>query len=234
VDAAIATDPALAQRLQRIHGLRTRLARAFEPMLDEPVPDRLKAALRPGALAPAVQVADLARVRAERAARTERPARQAPRWPQPTWWALAACLVGGVALGLFGGRAGETPDAFELAGGALVARGALDAALTSQRADNRATPVRMAVSFVDADGAYCRSFVIEQAQPVAGLACRAEGGWRVETLASAAPTVAVEGGLRPASTALPAAVLNVIDQRIAGEALDAAGEAVAIARGWRR
>jgi hypothetical protein len=65
----------------------------------------------------------------------------------------------------------------------------------------------------------------------AGLACRAGGQWRIPVLAEAAPEAA--GGYRQAGSALPAAVLDAIDERIAGKPLDAAGEEAARARGWQ-
>ena len=42
------------------------------------------------------------------------------------------------------------------------------------------------------------------------------------------------GGLRQAATALPAAVLQAVDERIAGEALGATEERAALQRGWAR
>ena len=47
VEAAIATNPALAAQVAAFRRQRTRLQRAFAPMLEEPVPERLLAALAP-------------------------------------------------------------------------------------------------------------------------------------------------------------------------------------------
>lgn len=211
VEAALAADPALAERLRRLQALRSRLRAAFDPVLDEPVPARLRDALRP----PSV-VVDLDSERARR-----RPL-----------WALAASLFVGVAVGVLGARWGLADDPLMLRDdGALLAQGPLDALLSSQPAGGSgAQQVRL--SFVDRDGAYCRAFVLDGRTPLAGLACRSSDAWRVQTLATAQP--APGGELRPASSALPAALLRTIDERIAGEALDAAGEAAALRSGWRR
>ena len=63
-----------------------------------------------------------------------------------------------------------------------------------------------------------------------GLACRSGAGWTVPVLA--------EGGLqtspsyRQAGHAMPDAVLQAIDERIAGKPLDIAGEQAARKFGW--
>jgi hypothetical protein len=45
---------------------------------------------------------------------------------------------------------------------------------------------------------------------------------------------AEQGGYRQAGSAMPAAVLDAIDQRIAGASLDAAAERAARAGSWQR
>jgi hypothetical protein len=65
----------------------------------------------------------------------------------------------------------------------------------------------------------------------AGLACREGGQWTIPVLAEAEKEAA--GGYRQAGSALPPAVLDAIDARIAGKPLDAAGEEAARARSWQ-
>jgi hypothetical protein len=65
----------------------------------------------------------------------------------------------------------------------------------------------------------------------AGLACRAAGQWRIPVLTETTPEAT--GGYRQAGSALPPAVLDAIDERIAGKPLDAAGEEAARSRGWQ-
>jgi hypothetical protein len=212
-EARLAADAALAARLARLRALDARLHAAFDPVLGEPVPARLHEALTP----PAAPVIDLAAAR-----RTRRPV-----------WALAASLLVGVVVGVLVGTRGPAgAGPLQLAAdGTLRARGELDGLLSRVPAGGAGT-ARIVLSFLDREGVYCRAFVLERAQPLAGLACRADEGWRVQTLAAAAAAPA--GELRPAASALPPALLRAIDERIAGEALDAAGEQAALARGWRR
>src|SRR5262245_3051613 len=46
IDASVADDPAIAARVATFRAQRERLARAFAPVLDEPVPERLIAVAR--------------------------------------------------------------------------------------------------------------------------------------------------------------------------------------------
>jgi hypothetical protein len=88
------------------------------------------------------------------------------------------------------------------------------------------------VSFRAADGHYCRTFAMRQTQPIAGLACREAGGWRVRMAAQSAP-LAAAASYRTAGDDIPAAVLEAMDQMIKGAPLDAAAEAQARAAGWQ-
>lgn len=216
LEAALAADPALAGRVEQERALRSRVAAAFGAVLDEPLPQRLLEALQPPA------VIDLAAARA---------ARERRRWTWPEWGAMAACL----AIGLFIGRALLAPggdEPFVADAGRLLARGALDRALTGQLAGEPGSSVALPVSFASTDGRWCRSFVLAR-EALAGLACRSDAGWQVELLAAAKPP-APAGSMRPAASALPEPVLRAIDVRIAGEPLDAAAERAAQDGGWRR
>lgn len=199
----LAADPALQAEVARQRGLRARLAAAFDPVLDEPVPL---------ALTLAAQAAN-------------EPRRGA--WRAPQWAAMAACL----ALGVLAGRLALAPSAGPLAAkdGALVARGSLARALDGQLAVDQG-PVRIGVSFKSADGRYCRTF---QSRPdrLAGLACRDAAGWTARALAAWTPPD--EGAYRTAGSETPPAVLAAVDAAIAGAPLDARGELAARARGWK-
>lgn len=227
-EAELAADAALREAVQRERALRAALADAYAPVLDEPVPPALQAALQPAA-----PLVDLAAVRAARAARA------APRaWRAPQWGALAACLVLGAGLGLWAGpRLGLSVDPAgwiaTAPGGALVARGRLDRALDEAlAADAPVGGLAVGVSIATRDGRYCRSFVLDGAAPTAGLACRRDGVWQLQALAPA--EAAAGGAYRPAASALPPALLQQLDALRDGDALDAAGERAARARGWRR
>src|SRR5437879_218338 len=76
---------------------------------------------------------------------------------------------------------------------ALAARGALAQALNERLSGEPAADgVRIGLSFVAQQGHYCRSFVL-QSPSTAGLACHADGGWRLELV-----TAPVGGGPAPA------------------------------------
>lgn len=209
IERAIAADPALAVRVAEYRALRERLRAAFDPVLAEPLPQRLVDAAR--GVAPVVDLA------AERARR---------RWQAGHWGALAASLCLGLLLGRLWLPA-VRDTSLALQGSVAVAAGPLARALDTAPSDPQAAP---RLSFVDRDGHYCRGFAL-QAQ--AGLACRAAEGWRIEALA-ATPESAASGSYRQAGSALPPAVLTAIDARIAGAALDASAERAAIAAGWER
>jgi hypothetical protein len=151
-EAEAATDPALAAQVDLHRALAARVADAYAPVLDEPVPPRL------------VAVASAANDRGGR------------RLGLPQWAAMAACLV----VGAFAGRA-LWPQSGPLAphGQALVAQGGLERALTTQLAADSG-PIRVGLSFRARDGRYCRTFQ-SPADRLAGLACRQDGRWVAQT-----------------------------------------------------
>jgi hypothetical protein len=220
LEAAMATDPQLAQRVARHQALRGRLRAALDPVLDEPLPQRLLASVQS---APAQR----------RPAGIPLPHRAAPRWSWPQWGAIAASLVGGALLGPLLLR---TPAGAVLSrDGQVLASGALARALGEQLASNQppGTPVQIGVSFRARNGDYCRTFVLRDGSALAGLACRGQQAWQLEVLAHGQAPPAAAAGYRPAGSALPASVTHTLDELIAGEPLDAGAEAAARARGWR-
>jgi hypothetical protein len=217
ISSAIERDPALAQRVQRHRALRAEVAGAYSPVLGQPLPERLLAA---------------AGGSQRRAEVLQFPPRSAAaegrRWGTREWAAVAASLVLGMLLSwqFIAPSRGALVTA---SNGALVARGALARALDSQLASTQRPedPVQIGLTFRSQDGSYCRSFTLRHAA-TAGLACRASGEWRVAVTTSAAGS---EAGVRQASSP-PPAVLSAIEARIAGDALDAAGEEDARLGGW--
>ncbi|MEO8297242.1 MAG: hypothetical protein ABI574_05485 [Burkholderiales bacterium] len=228
LEQALASDAALRDRVNTWRAQRERLAAAYHPVLDEPVPDRLAQLLAPAARAAAV--VDLAAVRAARS--TKRPA--APDWRQ--WGGLAASLVLGLALGMMVDRGGApsngTDSAVAMVDGRLVATGPLAQALLSQLASEPPAQATVAVqlSFVDRAGAYCRTF---STPALAGLACRQADLWAVQQVVAASEP-ASGSAMRQAATALPREVLDVVDRRVAGAVLNAAAERQARDAGWQR
>lgn len=221
---AIQDDPNVAAAVARHQALRQDVFAAFAGTLDEPVPKRLQ----PAGIA---RVHDLAAARAAReVARQEQQQREKQRLAWPKWGALAASLAVGVLAGSLGSGwfgAGKELALASGTGGELTARGRLARALDRQLAqEGAAGDVRIGLSFQSQSGAYCRSF---QLGGSSGLACREGGSWRIPVLAD---SPAQAGAYRQAAAQLPPAVLDAVDARIAGSALDAAAERTARERGW--
>lgn len=227
VEQAMREDPALATAVDAQRGLRQRLQQAYAPVLDEPMPERLLAAVNAGAAneTPATD-ATVVPLRASRDTRTPRRG-----WHWPEWTALAASLAIGVLVAPWL-RPDAPPALLEMSGDGLVARAGLAHALDNRLASEGAGPgpVSVGLSFRARDGHYCRTFVLAPPRAVAGLACREGDGWRVSALGEARPA---GGELRLASAPLPPAVLSEVDARLQGDPLDAAGERDAREAGWR-
>lgn len=226
-ELAMAADPALARSVAGQRALRARLAASFGPQLREPMPERLVQTAR-AAPAGEAPVAWLGAWR-ERG----RPQRQAVRiWALPMALAASVLLAGVLAVALW-----RTPGAggFALQNGQLLARGGVAEALSTTLVNSQAADaaVRIGFSFRDHAGRLCRTFMVHT-QGSAGIACRAGADWQIETVAAAPPEPGVGNGLRMAGNAWPASILREVEQRIDGEALDAAGEERARARGWGR
>lgn len=229
LERALAGHTALRERVAMLQAQRERLSAAYAPVLDEPMPERLAKLLRPpSAPSVAAPVLDLGQARTAARGRQQR----APSWAQ--WGGIAASVLVGVLLGLqWSNRSdgGGTDAAIGLRDGRLVAGGAVAQALSSQLASEAlpGAPVAVQLSFVDQGGRYCRTF---STAAVAGLACRDGVQWALQNVVAAES--ALSGAVRPAASGLPRALLDAVDQRIAGITLDAAGERQARDRGWQR
>lgn len=228
IDAALLTDQLLARRVQQARALRVRLQATFDPVLEEPLPERLSALLQPirlQAAPPAVHFAAPAG-RRRKGAKQRRVVR---RWLAPAA-ALAASLAI-VAMGLWwqiGIGPGGVQDSRPFAEGALST--ALDRSLASEP-DPRAA-VRIGLTFRAADGRICRSFTERGTPAMAGLACHADVGWSLAALSAVEPSG--RGELEQAASAVPAEVQSAIEARIRGDAFDARQERAARDAGWRQ
>lgn len=223
LEADSSSDPALAARIARQRELRASLKAELDPVLEEPIPQRLCDALAgPG---PSSVVAPIG------TARKERTAASRPRWSLREWGAVAATLAFGVLVGslLFRGSSGLP---LETERGRLVAAGDLDAALSTQLsgAAPEGAATRIVLSFRASDGEYCRTFSLEAGTN--GLACRREGRWEVELLEGAAAQPAAAGNFRQASSALSPAMLDAISALGAGEPLTTDEERQRVGSGW--
>jgi hypothetical protein len=233
VEQAIALDARLAQRVARHRALRARLRKAFDRALDEPVPQRLvNAAKLPLASGPA-QIIDLARVRASR---VRRPEKRRAALPRRATIAVAASLLVGLGAGLLIEAVITGTGLTAYRGGSLLASGSLNRALNDQLAITAPVSgaVRIGLSFRAKTGGYCRTFVIDNTRALAGLACREQQQWRILTLlgTDAAGSHGSAQAYRMASSAMPPALLQAVNEHISGEPLDAAAEAKARRGGW--
>lgn len=201
------TDAALATEIARHRALKAQLTAHFAPVLDEDVPDRLRALL----------VHDDA-VDTSLAARREM---RRARFGAVHWGAMAASLALGLTVGLRPWV--PTPDVRSDAG-VLVASGPLADALDTQLASNQApgAPVRIGVSFRDRTGRYCRSF---ESTGTDGIGCREAGRWELEQLQRGRPA---DDYRQAASGAIASAAAGMM----AGEPLDAAAERRARDADW--
>ena len=222
VEAAMLQNPELAQRVARQKALRGRVRLAFQKVADEPVPERLLAAVH---AAPAV-----------RRESNVIPIRRKPqrRWSWPEWSAIAASLVMGILGSQIFVHFSDSTTMLASRGGTVVAEGALSRALSTQlaAAQTAKTPVQLGVSFRSRAGAYCRTFSLRDSSELAGMACRQGEDWRVQVLARGESVT--NGAYRQAGSAMPKAVWQAVEENIAGDPLDAQGEAEAKGKGWRR
>ena len=227
VEQAMRHDPAIAEKVRKHKALRSDVFNAFASTLDEAVPQRLQVAARSG------KVVHLDSVRQMRPPPPP-PAPEKRAWSWPEWGALAAMLVVGVLAGALGDRTLAGADqlaAFDRENGVLAAQGKLDRALSQQLASvpGRDPNVKVGITFKSKEGVYCRSFMLPT---TAGLACRNDDVWEIPVLTNG--PMGANSQYRQASSALPAAVLEAIDARIDGAALDANAERLAQRQGWKR
>jgi hypothetical protein len=224
IAAAIANDPQLAGQVQAFREQHAQMRAAFDGVLSEPMPDRLRNAVqatRPGQ-------ASLGNLDAARAAKRER----AKHWGWPQFGAIAASLIVGIILG-HRGLQPTSPLRVNSAG--LTAQGSLDEALTSQLAATQqpADAVQIGLSFQARSGEYCRTFALPAQDHLAGLACRQIDGWHVSALSNGEPGQENSETYRMAGSAMPDSLRRIIEAQISGEPLDADAERAAREQNWK-
>jgi hypothetical protein len=226
IEAAMADDRSIAERVAQHQSLRADLGAAFAPVLDEPIPQRLLDATKSSPTGRADTVVDLAAARAARMRKTE-----PRRWSWPEWTAIAASLL----IGVLAGRTALQSQSSTLLASTndgVVATGALAKALSDQASGPSDSAIGIGLSFRAKNGEYCRTFTAQSGTTTAGFACREQDAWRVRALTESAG--AARGGeYKMASTSLPPSILQAVDDAKAGDALDAAEETAARERGWR-
>jgi hypothetical protein len=94
--------------------------------------------------------------------------------------------------------------------------------------------VRAVLTFRAKDGRFCREFeILADSGSSTGIACREEGHWRTEVLASGAAIATGGNNYTPAGGSDEAAVAEVFDGLVQGEPLGIDEETRLLAAGWR-
>lgn len=219
-DDAMASDPdladAVALQIENGKALQAKLCATFDTVLNEEPPLRLINAVRPP-----VGIAQ-----------ESEPVQPQPRWALPHWGALIASLLIGVVIGYAAFQRRNDPILIEH--GSVTARALLEAALSSQSGNvlDRETGIQTGVSFLSKRGEYCRTFMLRDAQALGGLACRRGSRWAIDALTPMKTDAT--GAYRMAGAAVPALILGIVEDTIAGDPLDAEQEAEARNRQWQR
>ncbi len=207
VEAAVAADPALAERAAAWQETDRRIVGAFAPIAQQPVDAEML----------------------DRLGLAKPPAPQ-PANDNPPWWRRHALPLGGaiaaslVAVAVLLQTGSPVPSSDQ---GISLALETTPSLSTSRLADGR--ELRPLLTVRSADGRYCREY---QLGKESGLACRDSEGWKVEATASAQPSAkpgeaVLAGGT--GNTALDAAYSRIG----AGDPLDAAAEAALLKNQWK-
>jgi hypothetical protein len=232
VEAAERDDPDVRRRLAAHRQLRARLQTAFAATLDEPVPERLLAAVRE----PAVPVAAVTRLADRRAVRAGTTSRKISMSAWPAFGSLAASILLGLGVGYAVWHAPDDEPLKASSDGSVVAGGSLATALSTQLAAQR-PPDRVAtigLSFLAKSGAYCRTFSLSNGgHGGAGLACRDGERWRIHLLAPDADEGSARSDYRTAGSDGSPQLRSLIESEIQGEPLTREGEEAARRDGWR-
>jgi hypothetical protein len=218
IEAQIANDPALQRYVEGQRALQRQLADALSPIMAEPVPEHLSAAIRNTPVSWRWRLKHIF-------ARTD----GRLTWPTIAVPATAA-LAAGLAIGMLISPAGIDQITTQK-DGTIVASGTLAAALTTRLASEAqpANAPRIGISFRNTDGQDCRTF---ESGRLAGVACRDATQWKIAALAATAPTA--EGPYRQAGSAMPDVIRDAVRGMIAGVPFDAAAERAARDQRWRQ
>lgn len=226
LEAALPHDPALRARLDALARASELAQRCLEPVLREPVPPALIAAIW--------RAPD---PRARTAGSTTRSgvAARLAHWLSPGPRLVIASLALAVGVGWLVMR----PGGAALDAGDLIAEGALslalDTAASGQTLHTREATLSLLGSFVAADGRACRAFEQRRGgDDTLAVACRdgTAQAWRVAFAQQASADDSP--GYQPASDARAEAADTFLRETLRATALDAGEEHGFIERGWDR
>ena len=240
VEAEIAADPELQERLEAFLVTGKALAQLFVPIAEAPVPERLLATLRPGANATPKRLHRDARPVAG-GWRDWFAAVLQPEWRlSPMTAAAALACVGaiGAAITLTMPQdtfVGEAPQA-------------LAKALETVTSDNKNTTIALGasdsaafvvdLSFQHRDGRFCRQYYwgLDGTRAFVGFACSSGSGeWHIEKDGVAPVRTATNSDIRPADPGPTVQALEkAVDEVMVGDALEIERERALIQKGWPR
>jgi hypothetical protein len=183
IEAALENDEVLAERLAVFLDTRSAVASAMKPLIEEPVPDALSAAVRRMAQEAEAKsaLADETNVLAFRS--QEKPETRISR---QQWLMPIAASIFAVVTGVGGFMAGRSLETVASSNVALAA--ALDQQPSgSDIALGSAETLHIIASFIDGRGELCREYELRrQQESTATVACRMNGAW-VTRLALSSP-----------------------------------------------
>lgn len=208
IRAALQSDPALQAQAALWQAQSQALRAAYDPIMDEAVPARLRELV-----APQAQILTF----------SSRPGQ---------WRSLGAGLAALAAAALLGFQIGANPGSAVLRSGSegVWAKGVLASALERQASGpNAKGPIAIAFTLDGPDGAPCRAFRV-QSQGLDGLACRQRQGWSVLALGTQAKSAP---GAYATASGLSASVLASLEGMQSSEALNTEAEAARIKAKWR-
>lgn len=229
LEARLAAEPALAQRLEAMRRADRALRDSYGPVADEPLPAALLALLgRDSARGDSAAVVPLRRT-------------VPPRFWMPASIAAGIALAIGFALGvslelrdptdtelLLASSVRVTPD-YELFG---VLESTASGETVSLAGDLAATP---RLTFRTFDGAYCRELALSTGpRRSAVVSCREDDAWRIAAVIEVPASGLDNDGSEFAPASGPVSELDsVVNAMMAGAPLDAEAERRAMAAGWR-
>ena len=221
--ARLERDPALAARLAAMERANRAVRDAYRGVVDEPLPERVLDLLR----APQTRASNVVDLDARRARRA------LPAWlPQAAAAGIALAIGLGLGFGL-GQRSEQSPSAGLLASTGPVAPGSalhelLESVPSGEARALDGTTAEARFTFRTQGGDWCRELAVSSnAARNAAVACRRDGGWRVELVGIEAAAGEV---YRPADGDSP--VREAVDALIDGEPLEPDAERALVERGW--
>jgi len=220
--ARMTREPKLAARFAAMERANRAVGDAYRGVVDEPLPERVLDLLR----APQARGGSVV----ELAGRRQR--RALPVW-LPHAAAAGVALAIGLGLGFgLGQRSGDTPGGLVAATGPVAPGSSLHALLESapsgeaREVDGATAAARF--TFRTQGGDWCRELAVSSGTSRnAAIACRRDGGWRVDLVG-----VEAAGGevYRPAGGDEP--LRDAVDALIDGEPLEPGAERALVERGW--